>query len=317
MAGSVAGGVAGSRTVGVRGSTVGAAGSVAAGGVEGAAVVAGVSEPAIASPGASSATIRSSVLKRRGVAGGPPGERDPLDRRQVRQDGQHPQRRLQLIEQGAGDQADHALRALHHAHRAPHADRLGPRLRVAHHHRADEPGHRHDGAARVGHLREEHDDAQQHDEIGVPVDDRIEERAERRDLAGGARQRAVQEVAETGQDEQPARAARPARDERRRRQEAHAEAEDGQVVRAQAEPSIEHEPDRLDPGAHGLAVAAEHLRSAASGPVRGPPARARARRGPRSSGLGGRARRRCPPRDRSPSRSAPSRCPARGPRACG
>jgi hypothetical protein len=62
MAGSVAGGVAGSTAVGVRGSTLGVPGSVVAGG--GSAVVVGVSAPAIASIGASSTTVSSSVLRR-------------------------------------------------------------------------------------------------------------------------------------------------------------------------------------------------------------------------------------------------------------
>ena len=88
--------------------------------------------------------------QQRGVARGPPRERDPLQRGEIREHGEEPERRLEQIEQGAGDQADHALRTLHHAHGAAHADRLGARLRVAHHHRADQSRHRDDGAARVG-----------------------------------------------------------------------------------------------------------------------------------------------------------------------
>ena len=169
-----------------------------------------------------------------GIARCAPGEEDALDRREVREDGEDPQRGLEHVKESAGDQTDHALGTLHHAHGAAHADRLGPGSRVAHHHRADQPRHRDDGAARVGHLREEHDDAEQHHQIGIPVDDRVEKRSERRHLAGGARQRAVEEVAEAGQDEQGARAPRPAGAERRRGQQAHAEPDDGQVVRATA-----------------------------------------------------------------------------------
>ena len=110
----------------------------------------------------------------------------------------------------------------------------------------------------MGHVRVEHDDSEQHHQIGVPIDHRVEEGAEGRHLARRARQRAVEEVAEPGQDEQDAPGADPGADERRRRQQAHAEPEERQMVRPQVEVAIEREPDRVDPAAHGLTVAAEH-----------------------------------------------------------
>jgi hypothetical protein len=110
----------------------------------------------------------------------------------------------------------------------------------------------------VGRLGVEHDDREQHHQIGVPIDDRVEESAERRHLAGGARQRAVEEVAEPGQDEEDAGGAEPRSAERRRGQEAHAEPDEREMVRAQMEPAIEREPDRVDPAAQGLSIAAEH-----------------------------------------------------------
>ena len=194
----------------------------------------------------------------RRVARGAPGEGDALDAGEVGENGQDPQRGLQQVEEGTGDQADHAFGALHDAHRAADADRLGARLRVAHHHRSDQPGHGHHGAPRVRHLREQDDDTEQDDEVRVPVDDRVEERAERRHLPRRARQRAVEEVAETGQDEEPAGAARAAGDERAGGQQAHAEPQDGEMVRPQVQALVEHPPDRVDPATHGRAVAAEH-----------------------------------------------------------
>src|SRR5262249_20178556 len=99
---------------------------------------------------------------------------------------------------------------------------------------------------------------QEHHQVGVPIDDRVEEGAEGRDLARGARQRAVEEVAEAGQDQQDAAGADPRADERRRRQEAHAEPDQGQVVRPEMQMAIERQPDRIDPAADGLAVTSEH-----------------------------------------------------------
>src|SRR5262249_43046309 len=78
------------------------------------------------------------------------------------------------------------------------------------------------------------------------------------DLAGGAGQRAVEEVAQAGQDEQDAASADAPGDERRRGQQAHAEPKERQMVRTQMEAPIECEPDRVDPAAHGLSIAAEH-----------------------------------------------------------
>ena len=196
--------------------------------------------------------------QQRRVARGAPRERDALDRREVREHREDPQRRLEQVQERAGDQADHALRALHDAHGAAHADRLGARLRVAHHHRADQAGHRDDRAAHLGHVRVEHDDPQQHHQVGVPIDDRVEEGAEGRDLARSARQRAVEEVAEPGQDQEDAAGADARADERRRRQKAHAEPDQRQVVRPEMQMAIERQPDRIDPAADGLTVAAEH-----------------------------------------------------------
>ena len=117
----------------------------------------------------------------------PPREDDALDGREVGQHGQHPERRLHDVEQGARDEADQPLGPLHHADVALHPDRLRARLRVADHDRAREARHRHQRAARVRGARVEHDDAEHHRDIGVAVDHRVEEGAERRHLPRGAR----------------------------------------------------------------------------------------------------------------------------------
>jgi hypothetical protein len=110
----------------------------------------------------------------------------------------------------------------------------------------------------VGRLGVEHDDREQHHQVGVPIDDRVEECPERRHLAGGTRQRAVEEVAQPREDEEEAAGSNPPGAERGRGQEAHAEPDERQMIRPQMEPPIEREPDRVDPAAHGLTVAAEH-----------------------------------------------------------
>ena len=201
---------------------------------------------------------RENHAQQRGVTRRAPGEGDALERGEVRQHGEDPERGLEQVQQRARDETDHALRPLHHADRAPHADRLGASLRVAHHHRADEPGHRDDRAARVGNLRVEHDDREQHHQVGVAIDDRVEKGSERRDLAGGAGQRAVEKVAEPGQDQQHTALAEVPGAERRRGQEAHAETDDRQMVGTQVEAAIQREPDRVGPAAQGLSVAAQH-----------------------------------------------------------
>ncbi len=197
------------------------------------------------------------TAQQRRVARRPTREGDPLERGEVREDREDPERGLEQVEERTGDEADQPLRPLHQAHRARDADRLGARLGVAHHHRAHEPRHRDDGAARVGRAREQDDDAEHHDQVGVPVDDGVEEGAERGHLSRDARHRAVEEVAEPRDDQEEPRALEPAGHERARRQHADAEAEDREVIRAEVE-TDEGAPHRVRVGAGGLAEASEH-----------------------------------------------------------
>ena len=200
-----------------------------------------------------------------------PREEDPLERGQVRQDREDPEGGLEEVEERAHDEADHPLRALHHPHGALDVDRLGPRLRIAHHHRPDQARHRDDRPARVRRPGEEHDDAEEHDEVRVAVDDRVEKGAERRHLARDAGERTVEEIAESGRDQEDPRRARAAGGKCARRQEAHTEADDRQVVgaQAQAEQGTAH---WIGPRADALAVAPQHRQigcaSACSSPAR-------------------------------------------------
>ena len=104
------------------------------------------------------------------------------------------------VEQRADDDQHHAFRPLQETHLALGNGVFRARPRVAHHHRA---GH-HDG--RQHDIEEAVDggvvDQQAHVErqIGVAVDHRIEEAAEARHLAGGARHAAVHHVEEAGAD---------------------------------------------------------------------------------------------------------------------
>ena len=201
----------------------------------------------------------------------PPCEEDPLERSQVRQDREDPEGGFEEVEERADDETYHTLRALHHPHGTPDADRLGARLRVAHHHGADQARHRDGRPARVRHPREEHDDAEQDQQVRVAVDDRVEKSPERGHLAGDAGERAVEEVAEPGADQEEPRRARAARGECARSHETHPEADDRQVVGAevQAEQGAAH---GVCPRAHALAVAPQHRQmgcaSACSSPMR-------------------------------------------------
>ncbi len=199
------------------------------------------------------------MRQERGVAHRPARERDALQRGDVGEDREHPQRRLEEIQERAGDEADQAFGALHHPDAALDADGLGPRLRITHHHAADQRGHGEDRSARVGRAREEHDDAEQDDEVRVTVDHRVEEGAERRDLAGGAGQRSVEEVEQAGQDQEQAGAAGAPGDEGRGRQQAHAEAGQREVVGTQVQPE-QRVADGSRPGTETLAVTAQHAR---------------------------------------------------------
>ena len=123
-----------------------------------------------------------------------PREHDPLHRGDVGHDREHPEGGLHDVEDRAGDQTNQPLRPLHHSDGALHADRLRARFRVGHHDGAGEAGHREQRATRIRHARVEHDDAEHHGDVGVAVDHRIEERAERRHLTRGASKRAVEQI---------------------------------------------------------------------------------------------------------------------------
>jgi hypothetical protein len=199
--------------------------------------------------------------RRQLLRGDATGEENAVDRGDVGQHGKHPERGLQHPEERAADQTDHPLRPLHEAHVAFDADRLGARLGVAHHERSDERSHRRHRAAHVRRPREQHDDAEQHHEVGVTVDHRIEEAAERRHLPRGAGERAVAEVEQAGeQHEEPAQP-HVSRDERGRREQAHPQAHDGEVVGTQAQ-AEQRAADGIAPHPRRLPVAAQHCGSA-------------------------------------------------------
>src|SRR5207247_10457759 len=70
-------------------------------------------------------------------------------------------------------------------------------------------------------------------------------------------ERAVEEVAEPGNDQEKPGRTRPTRGERARGQEAHAETDDGEMVGAQVQPE-QGAAHRVGPRADALAVAPQH-----------------------------------------------------------
>ena len=112
-----------------------------------------------------------------------PRVEDALERGEVGEDGEHDHGRGEQVEGGARDEDDEPLGTLHQPDLARHPDGLGARLRVAHHHRAHEGGQVTSRAAPVSPCGRIEHDAQQHDQVGVAVHHRVEEGAERRDLA--------------------------------------------------------------------------------------------------------------------------------------
>ena len=187
----------------------------------------------------------------------PPREEDALQRGQIGKNGQRPEGGLHEPEQRTGDEADQALRPLHHPYVTRNPDGLGPCLRVADHDGPGQAGHGHEGAARVRHLRVEDHDAEHDHDVRVAVDHRVEEGAEGRDLPRGARQRAVEQVEEAGDDQEDAGGPDLAEDEGRPGARAHQQPAHGQVVRAQLQPEQEA-PHRIAPGADRVAIAAQH-----------------------------------------------------------
>ena len=105
-------------------------------------------------------------------------------------------------------------------------------------------------------LVEKHD-AEQHDQVGVAVDHRIEESTERALPGSQAGERAVEEVEQASHREECRRQPKPALEEGVTGEHAQAEPKHGELVRAHASP--EEEPrDRVGHAVQALLVVAQH-----------------------------------------------------------
>ena len=112
-----------------------------------------------------------------GVPGDPPRVEDPLDGRDVGQQGEQRHDWGQQVEGGSSDEGDEPLGPLHHTDFAAHGDGLGARLRIAGHDGAGERSHGQDRARDVTPLLVVDQDAEQHGQVGVAVHHGVEERA--------------------------------------------------------------------------------------------------------------------------------------------
>ena len=116
-----------------------------------------------------------------------------------------------------------------------------------------------DGVVRA--LVVEHD-AQKHEQIGVAIDDGIEKGAEWALATRQPRQRPVEEVEQAGHGQQHCAHAKAALEERVSRGHAHAETQDGELIRPHA--GAQHQSrDRIGDGGERRPVVAQHLARAA------------------------------------------------------
>ena len=104
-------------------------------------------------------------------------------------------------EDEADGQYDHSDGARGDTDLALHAQRLGPGTGVGDHQRAEHDDHAHRGGELVAGLGEAVGDRGEHDPLLDPVQGRIEEGAEQRALARGARVAAVERVHHRAEDE--------------------------------------------------------------------------------------------------------------------